>query len=153
VLRLWCTGILAAFMAVGCGGSDKPAATPAPPAATATTAAKDLASAGDCAKLSQVGGEVANAVRGATGDDSDQAKQLLDELSTTAPQEIRGDLQVISGAYKEIIAALKAAGVTSSGTDPSPEALQKLQAVLAKIDQAELTRANANITSWVQKHC
>jgi hypothetical protein len=153
VLRLWCTGILAAF-AVGCGGgSDKPAATPAAPAATATAVAKDPASAGDCAKLTQVGGEVANAVRGATGDDSDKAKQLLDELSTSAPQEIRGDLQVISGAYKEIITGLKAAGATSSGTDPSPEALQKLQDVLANIDQAKLSRANANITTWVQKHC
>jgi hypothetical protein len=148
--------MLAALVAAGCGGSDKPAATATPaaatPAATETAVAKDGASAEDCAKLTAVGGEVANALSGATGQDSDQAKQLLDQLATDAPVEIRADLKTIAGAYEEIVTAMKAAGDTSS-TDPSPAAVQKLQEVLAKIDQDKLTRANANITSWVQKHC
>jgi uncharacterized membrane protein YdfJ with MMPL/SSD domain len=135
--------IVFALALAGCGGgSHKPASTPAPrPSATATT----RAAGGNCAQLQHAAAQVAQALTGAAGKSSDQAKQQLDKLVGAAPREIRGDLQTIDDAYSQIVAAVKSSG---GGTD-----LQKLQSVLAKLDQAKLTAASDHITSWIKTHC
>jgi hypothetical protein len=149
-VRVRRVAILIALLVVGCGGSHKAASTPTPtPTATPTAAAKTA----DCQKLTQVAGQVTQALSGATGSGNDKAKQLLDDLATSAPQAIRGDVKTIADAYSQIVSALKQVGGGTSSSQPTPEELQKLQDVLAKLDQAKLNRANAHITSWVQQHC
>jgi hypothetical protein len=143
--RRWAAAAAALTLA-GCGGSN----TPAAPTPTATATAKLAAT--DCAGLTQVAREVATALTGATGSQSDKAKQLLDQLAVSAPEAIRPDLAKIAAAYQQIVSAMQSAGA-NPGSTPSPEQLQKLTQVLASVDQGELTRANANITAWVQSHC
>ena len=59
---------------------------------------------------------------------------------------------MIANAYKKIAEVMKDVDLTS-GQTPDPDTLAKLQKVQGEIDQAELTKANTNITAWVKKNC
>jgi hypothetical protein len=135
--------VIAALVLAGCGGGSHKSAPKA--TATATATATAAAKSADCAQLQQARAQVAQALTGATGANTDQAKQQLDKLVAAAPSEIRADVQTIDDAYGKIVAALQ----SSSGGNN----LQQVQQALKSVDESKLTAANAHITQWVQQHC
>src|SRR5918992_228184 len=72
------------------------------------------------------GVKVAAALGGTGGADLEETEAFLNEFADNAPEEIRGDFEVIADSYAKIADALGDVDVTS-GETPSPEALEKLQ--------------------------
>lgn len=153
------------LVAAGCGGGDdesaadtQAAATESaePTEATETQTAEesgepDFTSSENCRELVELGSKTAAALSG-TDPDAGTTKNLLDAYADEAPEEIRADFQVIAEAYGKMAEALEDVAVPA-GETPDPEAAAKLQEIVASIDTAELTTANANITTWVEMNC
>jgi hypothetical protein len=116
-----------------------------------TTETSGAIGAGDCAQLVDASAELAQAfaAAGATGDFG-EASQFFDSFE--APEEIRGDFQVLADAYVEYIAALQDIGL-ESGQTPTTEQLQQLQQALAAIDQPAVAAASQRISAWVSQNC
>ncbi len=106
----------------------------------------------DCLELASIGAKFSEAL-GATGaTDYEATSELFDALVDKAPDEIKDDLALFAGAWKEIAAALADVDL-SSGATPSPEAIQKLQELSESFNTPELTKASENLTAWTQEHC
>ncbi len=106
----------------------------------------------DCLELASIGAKFSEAL-GATGaTDYEATSELFDELVDKAPDEIKNDLAIFAGAWKEIAAALADVDL-SSGATPSPETIQKLQELGEKFNTPELTKALENLGAWTQEHC
>ena len=159
------------LIAAGCGGDDdESAADTQAPAATATdggdtagaetepaeTAEEetelDFANAENCQEFAELGAKVSQALGGTEGVDADETKELLNEFADDAPEEIRDDFRVIADAYSKIADALADLDL-DPGETPDPEDALKLQEIAGEIDQAALTEANTNITTWVNENC
>ena len=154
------------LMAAGCGGDDDESAADTqaaaatessePTEATETdaseeSAAPDFASSENCRELVELGAKTAAALSG-TDPDAETTQNLLDAYADDAPEEIRADFQVIADAYGKMAEALEDVTVPA-GEAPDPEAAAKLQEIVASLDTAELTKANENITAWVETNC
>jgi hypothetical protein len=153
--------VLAVLLAAwGCGGGDDESAADTEAAATtapATTEAEpteapDFASAANCAELVSLGLKVSLALGGTGGADVEKTKELLNAFSDEAPEEIRADFEVIAEAYAKIGDTLGDLGLTG-GETPTAEDQARLQQLAAELDQPALTRANENITAWVNENC
>ena len=155
--------------AAACGGDDDESAadTQAAPAATAeadtaeseTEAAEtqaeeepDFSNAANCKEFTELGQKVSAALGGGGNVDADETKELLNEFADEAPEEIRDDFKVIADAYSKIADALEDLQL-DPGETPNAEDALKLQEIAGEIDQAELTEANTNITTWVTENC
>ena len=160
--------------AAGCGGDDDESAadTQAAPAATAeadtaeseteaaeTEAAEtqaeeepDFTNAANCKEFTELGQKVSAALGGGGNVDADETKELLNEFADEAPEEIRNDFRVIADAYSKIADALEDLQL-DPGETPNAEDALKLQEIAGEINQAELTEANTNITTWVSENC
>ncbi len=136
--------VLVALVLAGCGGK---ASTPPP----ATTSAPDVKPAApeECQTLVDLEGKIAQALQGAAGSDTTEPRRLLNDLSHTADEQIRPDIAVIAAAYTKLVGAME--DVDAGNRDAA--SLQRLQKVLAGIDTGALSKANANVTAWVQQHC
>ncbi len=107
----------------------------------------------DCLEFASVGSKVAEAMGAAgSGGDISATSELFDELVANAPDEIKGDLEVLSESVGQLAEALEGVDV-SSGAVPDAETLAKLQEVLGSIDSAEIQAASANITAWTAENC
>ena len=158
------------LIAAGCGGDDDESAADTQAAAVATTdesettegeteAAEteeteepDFADAENCKEFTDLGAKVSAALGGTEGADAEETKALLNEFADEAPEEIRDDFRVIADAYSKIADALEDLDL-GPGETPSAEDALKLQEIATEIDQAELTEANTNITTWVNENC
>jgi hypothetical protein len=160
-----------ALLAAGCGGgSNESAAT----TETTTTAAEttttdetttetttsegdtttDLSSIlgnEDCLALVGVGAQMAQAFSGTNGLSSDDSAKL-DELASKVPDEIKPDVETIAKAFATYAAKLKAIGI-KTGSTPTVDQLQQLQAALTSLDQQELTTASDHIDAWAKANC
>ena len=171
VTRAILLAALAALLltAAACGGDDdESAASTQAPAAAATTDSSDAAEttseseedsdapnaveSEECRELVGLGAKVTEALGGAAGGDVEDTQEFLDAYADEAPEEIRDDFKVIAEAYGKIAEALERVDV-SSGAQPDPEALAKLQALASELDQPRLEEANENITAWVNENC
>jgi hypothetical protein len=161
-------GVLA-FAVAGCGGDSNSSATPETTATETTTTTEEtttteatettettpsgtaFATAGNCAELSGLGQKISRAFSGSGDTDIQQVADDFQELAANAPSEIKADFQTIADAYSKIADALE--GVDLQGGQPSAEAIQKLQQLSSEIDQAKLTQAAQNISTWVTQNC
>jgi hypothetical protein len=166
--------VLAALLLVlaGCGGGGKKAggttAASAPStteamtteaastqaATTATTQAPDLsglASASNCKQLADLGAQYSQAITGAANSqDLEKTGQLLEELASKAPSEIRSDFKVVADAYTKLVGTI---GQLKPGKAPDAATLAKLQKAIAGLNQAKLTKATQHISTWLRKNC
>jgi hypothetical protein len=152
------------LLAAGCGGGDKsssPAKNAAEPAAGTENGSSGSGGSGgtakDCKEFEQAAVQVASEFQAAltgTGGSADvqKASKLFDELTDKAPDDIKGDFQVINDAFKKLAEALQGVDL-KSGTPPDQATTQKLLEATSQIDQAKLSQASANITAWAQKNC
>jgi hypothetical protein len=156
--------------AAACGGDDDESAADTQAAAAATTddaetteaeteaeeteeaEEPDFANAANCKEFTELGQKVSAALGGTEGADADETKELLNEFADDAPEEIRDDFRVIADAYSKIADALADLQL-EPGETPDPEDALKLQEIAGEIDQAALTEANTNITTWVNENC
>ncbi len=110
-----------------------------------------IASAGNCRELVTLSVKLGQAFTG-TGGNVEKTAQWLEEFAARTPEEIRADFQLVADAYGKIAEALEGVDL-SSGSTPSPEALQRLQEIGDSIDQDALDKASANIDAWVTENC
>ena len=166
-------GVLA-FAVAGCGGDDSSSSsddttveettatedttaeetTEEETTASETTGDVDLGEmSGECLEFAGVGSKIAEAMgaAGAAGDLSKTA-ELFDELVASAPDEIKDDLETLSGGITKMAEALQGTDLSSGGT-PDAETLAKLQEVMGSIDSAEMQAASTRIEAWAQENC
>jgi hypothetical protein len=103
----------------------------------------------DCRALAAAGAAFAQAFTGAGGAEDVQA---FEELADEVPDEIEADVRVLAEAYATYSAELEDIGLTA-GQTPNAEQLQQLQAVLASIDQQEVTAASERLSAWATENC
>lgn len=87
--------------------------------------------------------------------DPNAAKQLGELKSKAnlgeAPEEIKGDVAVITAYSEELGKAL--AKYTLKDGQYDPQAIAAIGAVSQKVDMAKLAKAGENINSWLKAHC
>jgi hypothetical protein len=119
---------------------------------TDTSGVVDLGDlSGDCLSFAGVGAKIAEAMGGANADISKTA-DLFDQLVASAPDEIKGDLQVISEGVTTLAEAMKGIDF-KAGATPSADQLAKMQTALASVDSAKLQAASQHIEAWAQENC
>ena len=107
----------------------------------------------DCQELIDASASLSQAFGSAGADsDLDDVSTFFDEFAEEAPDEIRGDFQVLADAYEAYAEAIADIDL-QSGQTPDPEALQQLQAALTSIDQEEVTAASERISAWANDNC
>jgi hypothetical protein len=117
------------------------------------TDATDGLATGECQELVDASTQLSQAFgsAGASGDLGDSS-EFFDEFADRAPEEIRGDFQILAEAYSEYADALGDVDL-QSGVTPSAEDLQALQEALRSIDQEEVTAASQRIADWATENC
>ncbi len=158
-----------------CGGDDDAADGGAPDdtVAATTTAPSDDGSAGgdegDAGDLALgFGGEcqealaamgaavsgVGGAFSGQVNEDLLQSAEELKAMADAAPDEIRGDLQVIAEVISGFYQSVSDAGIDlGSGETPSPEQIEQLAELSAQFDQEAYQTATDNVTEWFEANC
>jgi hypothetical protein len=116
-----------------------------------TEASGDFATSANCREFAQIGTKISEALSGTEATDLDQAKAAFDDLTAAAPDEIKDDFEVIADAYSKMVDALQ--GVDLSNPNPDPATLQKLTQLGQELDQAKLTQASTNISTWARDNC
>ncbi|MFN8221759.1 MAG: hypothetical protein U0R50_00770 [Gaiellales bacterium] len=109
---------------------------------------------GECLEFAGIGAKIAEAMGSTTGANADIGKtaELFDELVDKAPDEIKGDLEVLSEGIATMAEALKGVDL-SSGATPDADQLAKLQEVMASLDSEKLQAAANNIEAWTKENC
>jgi hypothetical protein len=158
----WLVVLVSALLLVGagCGGDDEVADEPdvtitetideTTTETLDTSGLEGLASA-DCLQLITIGAAISQAFTGAGGGD-DETSRLFEDLVAKAPDEIKDDLQTVAGAYSEYADALADLDL-QEGQVPSAEDLQKIQAAVGSIDQAEVQAAAQRLSDWAETNC
>jgi hypothetical protein len=77
----------------------------------------------------------------------DKIATAFDQLTKSAPSEIKTDMNTLNDAIKKIVAAVKAAG-----NDPS-KAFGAILAASASFDQAKVTQASNNVDKFAKDKC
>jgi hypothetical protein len=118
-----------------------------------TTALGSFAS-GDCRKLVDSAQELSQALGAAATDtqklqDTEKAFQAFVDK---APEEIRPDLQVLADVYSKYIDGLADLDL-KPGQTPDAQTIQKLQRLLASVDQTKVTAATQHLEAWTKKNC
>ena len=117
---------------------------------TTTSSLSGTASAKDCQDFANLSQKFSTAFSGsANGADLKKQANLFEELADKAPSVIRGDFQVIAGYFSNIADVV---GDLKSGDTPDPETVAKLQKLTTE-NQAKITQASQNISTWVQTNC
>jgi hypothetical protein len=80
----------------------------------------------------------------------EQVEAQLGELEELAPDEIRGDLEIVADAMREAIALGTGGGGLVGGGEPSDEQVREAEAIL---ERPEVVEAQANIDQWVERNC
>ena len=156
------------LVAAGCGGGDDESAgsdeTAIEETTTTETTSEDTTSEEttdtdvdvsgilndeDCLKLAGIGATFAQAITGATDEEATEAFQNLVE---EVPDEIKADVQTLADWFADYTAKLQDIGI-SSGSTPTPDQLQQLQAALADTNQEELTAASERLQAWANENC
>lgn len=78
----------------------------------------------------------------------------MNEMASAAPEEIRGDFQILADTYSQIV-TLFASGDFDPNDPMSMDAemLAELQAFSEGLDQAAITEASANVSQFFAENC
>jgi hypothetical protein len=107
----------------------------------------------ECRRLNVLAAKMGQAFTGRTPTaDTKAYADYLQQLSKTAPTEIRGDFGVLADAYTKFAGAV-AAVYTKPGATPSPDDLKKLSDVGKELNEGALKHAAANVNVWLQTGC
>lgn len=175
--RLFVLLAVLSLLIAACGGGDDTsdggaaddtvAATPAAPSddGSATGDGGDggdgdlsLGFGGECqAAIAAMGAAVSGvggAFSGQVNEELLQSAEELKAMADAAPDEIKGDLQVIAEVISGFYQSVSDAGIDlGSGETPSPEQIEKLAELSAQFDQDAYETATDNVTDWFEANC
>jgi hypothetical protein len=86
------------------------------------------------------------------GGDLEESSAGFSEYADQAPEEIRGDLQIMAQAYADYIDAINEIGI-EPGEPPSADQLQEFRQALASISTAEVSAVSQRFTTWAAANC
>jgi hypothetical protein len=107
----------------------------------------------DCRELASISASLSQAFSGGGTADWDQYVTFLNELADKAPDEIADDFAVLADAYAKIADALGGMDLSDPNATPTPEQLAALTKLGQELDQAKLTEATTNISTWMSQNC
>lgn len=112
-----------------------------------------FASSANCLKLLNLSSEFAKAAGAAGGaGDLDATVKFFEQIADNAPDEIRGDFQVLAEAFAGYVKALGDADL-KPGAQPTPAQIQALTKAAESFNEADVTKASNNIQAWTEKNC
>ncbi|HEX5696011.1 MAG TPA: hypothetical protein VFZ15_06470 [Acidimicrobiia bacterium] len=96
---------------------------------------------------------MAGAMGGSRDDQSlQESAAQLQAMADAAPDEIKGDLDVIANELEGFYTALAESGY-EPGVAPTPEQIAQLSALAEVIDQEAFDEASDNINEWFEANC
>jgi hypothetical protein len=156
-----------ALVAAGCGGDDETSSdtvtietttddtttdeTTTDEDTTEETFGDSLASE-DCQELISASSALGSAFSGVQGDDLGDSSEAFSQYADQAPEEIRGDLQIMADTYEAYAEAIGDIGL-EPGETPSQEQALEFQQALSSIDLEEFTAASQRFTTWAATNC
>jgi hypothetical protein len=161
--------LVLALVAAGCGGDDETSGdgdtitietttddtttdeTTTDEDTTEETFGDSLASE-DCQELISASSALGSAFSGVQGDDLGDSSEAFSEYADQAPEEIRGDLQIMAETYEAYAEAIGDIGL-EPGDTPSAEQALEFQQALTSIDLEEFTAASQRFTTWAATNC
>jgi hypothetical protein len=164
--------LLLALVGAGCGGGDDEAASDDTVVTETTTdettdetttdtdedtgTAPDLGTflSGDCQELVAAYAALSQAFAAASGggDDFTEESQAFQAFADEAPDEIRGDIEVLAEAYAEYAGIISDLGI-QPGEIPDADDLEALSTAAASFNSAEVTAASERLTAWTTENC
>lgn len=78
----------------------------------------------------------------------------LQEVAAAAPGDIRGDFELVAGAFAELAGEME--GIVIDFSDPSsmdPAALEQLEGLGEIFESDEINTATENIDAWIEENC
>jgi hypothetical protein len=118
---------------------------------TTETLGDELASE-DCQELISASAALGSSFSGVGSENLDESSEAFSRWADQAPQEIRGDLQIMSETYEAYAEAIGDIGL-EPGETPTPEQAAEFQQALASIDLEEFTAASQRFTTWAATNC
>jgi hypothetical protein len=106
----------------------------------------------DCQELISASSALGSAFSGVQGDDLDESSEAFSRYADAAPEEIRGDLQIMADTYEAYAEAIGDIGL-EPGETPSAEQAAEFQQALSSIDLEEFTAASQRFTTWAATNC
>ena len=106
----------------------------------------------DCQELISASSALGSAFSGVQGDDLGDSSEAFSQYADQAPEEIRGDLQIMADTYEAYAEAIGDIGL-EPGETPSQEQALEFQQALSSIDLAEFTAASQRVTTWAATNC
>jgi hypothetical protein len=159
--------LVLALVVAGCGGDDETSGdtvtietttddtttdeTTTDEDTTEETLGDSLASE-DCQELISASSALGSAFSGVEGDDLDDSSEAFTQYADQAPEEIRGDLQIMAETYEAYAEAIGDIGL-EPGETPSQEQALEFQQALSSIDLEEFTAASQRFTTWAATNC
>lgn len=118
---------------------------------TEETFGDELASE-DCQELISASAALGSAFSGVGSEDLDDSSDSFSRWADAAPEEIRGDLQIMAETYEAYADAIGDIGL-EPGETPTSEQAAEFQQALASIDLEEFTAASQRFTTWAATNC
>jgi hypothetical protein len=118
---------------------------------TEETFGDELASE-DCQELISASAALGSAFSGVGSEDLDESSEAFSRYVEAAPEEIRGDLEIMAETYEAYADAIGDIGL-EPGETPTPEQTAEFQQALASIDLEEFTAASQRFTTWAATNC
>jgi len=106
----------------------------------------------DCQELISASSALGSAFAGVQGDDLGDSSEAFSQYADQAPEEIRGDLQIMAETYEAYAEAIGDIGL-EPGETPSQEQALEFQQALSSIDLEEFTAASQRFTTWAATNC
>jgi hypothetical protein len=109
-------------------------------------------SSGECSELVAASAAISQAFAAQGQGDLGEVEELFDRFADQVPEELQDDVQVLSDAYSDYLAALADAGLEPGETPTAEEAGQLVQA-LSAIDAQAVQEAGEELTAWANANC
>ncbi len=106
----------------------------------------------DCQELATASASLSQAFSGGGTADWQSYVTFLNELADKAPDEIADDFRVLAEAYAKIADAMGGADMSNPGS-MTPAQIAALTKLGQELDQAKLTAASQNISTWMTENC
>ncbi|MEA2828374.1 MAG: hypothetical protein QOG43_2813 [Actinomycetota bacterium] len=150
--------LVGAVALVGCGGSDdNTASTATTVKSTATTTSAGGVTQARCAEAATAMAQAATDIPLALSGTTESLRNSVDKFKTfasSAPSEIRDDLQTIAGGYDDFVQVLADANITpASGQTPTAEDAAKIQAAADALGTPSFKAATARVQAWFTANC
>lgn len=83
-----------------------------------------------------------------------EARDAIDELQDTAPDEISEDVDIVANAFHDYLDALEEAGTDPDSADAQvPEPTEEITSAEEALESEEVAEAGDNVETFVDENC